>query len=263
MVDSNAPTPGFVDAARTSLTAGAGDEAPQRFDPDTLEALPPPAQRYLANALPDGVALSSLVELEMDGTIKLGGRWLRFTAHQILRGGVGFVWAPTVGGRLIRFVGADVLGPDDARMEFRLHGRIPVVRASGDDVRRSAQGRLAAETVAWLPQALTPQAGARWVGVDDQWATVTLDAAGTPLDVHVCVDDDGRIRRLWLQRWKDSAKPPCFAPFGGAVESVHTTADGVRIAATGTVGWDVGTADHADGEFFRYRITNATFGSGR
>lgn len=253
--------PPFVEAARESLTAGIGDETPPRFDANTLGGLPSPAQRYLENALPDGTALSSLVELEMDGTIKLAGRWLQFTAHQVLRGGVGFVWAPVVGGRLIRFVGGDVLGPDEARMEFRLHGRIPVVRAAGAEVRRSAQGRLAAETVAWLPQALTPQAGARWVGVDDRQAIVTIDAAGTDVDVHVSVDDDGRIRRILLQRWKDSAEPPSSAPFGGAVDSVHTAADGVRIAGTGTVGWDCGTPDQADGEFFRYRITRARFGA--
>ena len=102
----------------------------------------------------------------MRGEIRLAGRWLPFTAEQLLRASTGFVWAPIVGGRLIRFAGADALGPDGARIEFRLHGRIPIVRGSGADIARSANGRLAAETVAWLPAALTPQAGARWIAVD-------------------------------------------------------------------------------------------------
>ena len=247
---------GFADATWAALaTAPAG--AAQRFDPASLDGLPAPARRYLDWALPRGAPLSSRVELGMEGEIKLGGRWLRFTARQILRAGFGFVWAPVVGGRVLRFVGADALGPDGAQIEFRFHGRIPVVKGTNEDVRRSAQGRLAAETVAWLPQALTPQSGARWVGVDDQRSVVTINAAGDDIDVEVAVDDDGRLRSLGLQRWNDSAKPPGYAPFGGTVDSVHVVSDGVRIAGSGTVGWGWHTPRQSDGVFFRYRITAA------
>jgi hypothetical protein len=252
--------PDFAEAAWTALATAPADVAP-RFDPATLHALPPPARRFLAAALPDGVVLSETIELEMDGAIKLGGRWLGFHARQILRPGAGFVWAPVVGGRILRFVGADVLHADEARMEFRLHGRIPVVRSAGPDIRRSAQGRLAAETVAWSPQALTPQAGARWVGIDDERAIVTIAAAGADVGVEVAVSDDGQLRTLGLQRWQDSAKPPTLAPFGGSVDSTFTADNGVRIAGRGTVGWDWHTPQQRDGVFFRYQITGARFPS--
>ena len=144
-------------------------------------------------------------------------------------------------------------------MEFRLHGRLPVVRASGPDVVRSARGRLAAETVAWLPQALTPQAGARWTGLDDQRSVVTVDAAGQPVEVEVEVDGAGRLRSLGLERWKDSARPPGLVPFGGSVERAFTTVDGIVVAGGGTVGWDWRTPQQGEGEFFRYRITSARF----
>ncbi len=252
--------PSFATEAWASLAAH-GDDAVPVFDPSTLHGLPPPARRFLARALPDGVALSSTVELEMEGEIKLGGRWLRFTADQILRAGVGFVWAPVVGGPILRFIGADVLTPRDARMEFRFHGRIPLVRVTGPDVRRSAQGRLAAETVVWLPQALTPQRGARWRAVDDERAVLTVNAAGEDVDVEIAVDENGQLRSLGLQRWNGSAKPPAYGPFGGSVDSTHTAPNGVRIAGAGTVGWEWRTARQRDGEFFRYRITAATFGA--
>ncbi len=213
----------------------------------------------LLRAIPAGAPLASAIELTMSGEIKLGRGWLPFTADQILRAGVGFVWRPIVGGRLIRFTGADVLGPDGAEVDFRLHGRLPVVRASGPDVDRSARGRLAAETVAWLPQALTPQAGARWAALDHHRAIVTIDAAGEPTGVEVTIDDEGQLRALALERWKDSAEPPAFAPFGGAVDGLFSTDDGVAIASRGTVGWGWGTAGQADGEFFRYTIGAAHF----
>jgi hypothetical protein len=232
---------------------------PAAFDPATLAGLPPPAQRLLGRALPSGVALSTTVELSMEGEIQLGGRWFPFTAEQILRAGEGFVWSPVVGGKLVRFVGADLLTADDARMEFRLHGLIPVVRAAGPDVRRSAQGRLVGETVAWLPQALTPQLGARWTPIDDERAIVTLDATGADIDVEVDVDGDGRIRRAGLDRWNSSVDPPRLAPFGASVDSTFTASNGVGVAGSGTAGWGFGTDDEADGTFFRYRITSAAF----
>ena len=250
--------PAFA-ASTWAALADAPSAAPARFDPATLDALPAPAQRFLEQALPAGVALSTAVVLGMEGEIKLGDRWLGFTAEQILRAATGLVWAPTVGGRVLRFTGADAFGPACARVEFRLLGCIPVVRAAGPDVLRSAQGRLAAETVAWLPQALAPQSGARWRGIDDDRAGVTVDAAGKEVDVEVAVDDDGRIRSLELQRWRDSAEPPAYAPFGGTVDSTWTTGSGVNIAGSGTVGWDLHTPRQADGVFFRYRITAADF----
>ena len=256
--DRRTPLPGLAARGWEALSGGPATE-PATFDPATLADLPPPAQRLLRRAVPSGVTLSSTVQLVMDGEIKLGGRWLEFTAEQILKAGEGSVWSPVVGGRLIRFVGTDLLTADDARMEFRLHGLIPVVREDGPDVRRSAQGRLAGESAAWLPQALTPQLGARWMPVDEERAIVTLVAAGADVDVEVLVDGDGRIRRLGLNRWNGSSSPPRFEPFGASIDSTFTAENGVRLAGTGTVGWDFGTDREADGVFFRYRITAATF----
>lgn len=260
-VQSNTPSapPRFAAATWSALESMADAWLP--FDPASLDGLPAPAQRYLSTAIPAGTPLSTLARIQMDGDIKLGGRWLRFTATQILRAGVGFVWAPVVGGRLVRFVGADELGPDGARIEFRFQGRVPVVRGTGADVRRSAQGRLAAETAVWLPQALTPQAGARWTAIDEERAVVTVDAAGADVDVEVCIDQDGRMRWLGLQRWKDSATPAAYASFGGTVDSFRTADNGVRVAGSGTVGWEWHTPEQADGMFFRYRVTDISFGA--
>lgn len=229
-------------------------EFPELFDQRTLDGLPEPAARWLHHALPDGTPVFRAVKVSMSGSIKLGSRWMPFTADQILRAGVGFVWRPVVGNRLLRFIGADVFGPDEARMEFRLQGLITVAKASGPDVARSAAGRLAAETVAWLPQATTPQAGARWREVDDERAVVTLDIAGEPIDVEITVDSDGCLRAIHLERWSNEVDPPRFEPFGADVSEDFCTDVGVRLAGSGRVGWAHGTPEWPSREFFRFTI---------
>lgn len=231
--------------------------SPDEFDITTLKQLPEPAQRLLGAALPDGAPLHNGVELEMRGRIKLGP-WLPFTAHQLLVAGAGFVWLPVVGPRLFRVVGADVLGPKGGRMGFRLYGRIPVAVGSGPDVSRSAAGRLAAETVAWLPQALTPQAGASWQPIDDDRAAVTLEGPDGPTKIEVTVDESGNLVELQLQRWNDRTRPPGHTPFGGAVTGFFATV-GVRIAGNGSVGWRHGSSDGGGSAFFEYTITGARF----
>lgn len=242
---------------RTWATLAEVPETADPFDPDTTAGLPDPARRFLLRALPPGTPLAGTVVLDMEGHIRLAGRWLAFRAEQIIRAGVGFVWRPTVGGRIIRFEGADLLGPDAARMDFRFQGLIPVVRATGPDVARSAAGRLAAETVVWIPQALSPQAGARWHAVDDERAVVTLDGPDAPVEVEITVGDDGRLQALALRRWNSSATPPGPETFGGRIDDEHVTSAGVHIAGSGTVGWGWATPSWPGGEFFRFRITAA------
>ncbi len=125
-------------------------------------------------------------------------------------------------------------------MDIRLAGLVPVVRASGDDYARSAAGRLAGETVLWVPQALTPAVGARWHPVDDHRATVVLDGPSGAIPVEVTVAEDGRLESVAFQRWQDSVDPPAPTSFGGPVHDELVTRDGVRIARSGSGGWHWG-----------------------
>lgn len=233
------------------------------FDPADVDGLPAPARRLLSRALPPGGPLVSTVVLDMVGEIRLR-RWMPFRARQVLAAGSGFVWAPHVGRPPLVVTGADSRVDGRGRLDFRLWGRIPVVHAEGPDTDRSTAGRLAAETVVWLPQALTPAMGAAWTALDDTHATVSV-AVGTPrpVDVTVTVDRDGRLRELTLQRWGDpDGRPPADHPFGGEMEAEQTFHD-VTIVSAGRVGWWWGTPRQDDGVFFRFRITDATFVSTR
>jgi len=242
-------------ASMWEILATPDERDDELFDLATLTDLPDPASRWLRRVLPVETPLVATIELAMTGSIKLGPRWFPFRATQVLRAGVGFVWLPVVGGRILRFVGADILGPGDARMEFRLHDRIPLVRATGPEVARSAVGRLAAETVAWLPQAAAPQAGAIWAPVDERRAVVSLPVGDESVDVTVTVDADGRLGALHLERWRNDADPPRFEPFGGDVSAEVRSDHGVAVAGRGTVGWGHGTPAAAGGAFFRYEVS--------
>ncbi len=234
--------------------------------PDAPEALPDAARRFLERSVPVPGSAPGAVVLEMVGEIRIG-KWRPFRAEQILRPGVGLVWAPTVGSMPTGFVGADILTPDLARMEFRLGGLVPVARAQGEDVRRSALGRLAAETVSWAPWALWPTTGPpgapEWsVAIDPSSAAadevdVLVPTPGEPVSVTLQVDGEGRPGEVRLRRWRDSVDPPAYASFGATCESDLVLDDGTRIVGSGTVGWDWGTPEQPEGEFFRYRLTSA------
>ena len=142
-------------------------------------------------------------------------------------------------------------------MHFRLHGLIPVVHSSGPDIARSGAGRLAAETVAWLPQALVPQSGAQWTPIDQHRAIVTLAHPGGTSNVEVTVDDQGRLRSAGLDRWNGSTKPPRLEPFGGEFDDEFVTPDGVRLADRCRVGWGWNTDGWATGQFFTARLDSA------
>jgi hypothetical protein len=70
----------------------------------------------------------------------------------VLTPGSGFEWTARAGGVLSGF---DRYADGRVEMRWKLFGLLPVMRAAGPDVTRSAAGRAAAETI-WLPTTLLP-----------------------------------------------------------------------------------------------------------
>lgn len=231
----------------------AGPRSSRPVDPGDL---PEPARRFLHNAVPSGeVGVTSIV-LDMEGEIKLKG-WMPFRARQILHPDLGFVWNATVGRPPLQFKGGDCYWRRRGSLEFRLWGLIPVVRAAGSDIDRSAAGRLAAETAVWAPQALQPGAGVTWTAIDEHRATVTRTVGNEPITVTLAIDPGGQIDEVVMQRWGDPDSSEFgLHPFGASITDTGRFA-GVTIATAGTVGWHFGTDRQSDGEFFRFRITDA------
>ena len=229
--------------ARTGSTVAFGDEVTDR--------LPPAARRYLAAAVAPGTPLAPAARLEMHGRIKIG-RWLPFRAHQLLAPRHGTVWMATVGG-VIR--GSDRFVGGTGGMTWKLLGLLPLVRAEGPDVSRSAAERAAGESI-WVPTAVAADATAAWSAATNDELDVTVSVEDHTVTLHHSIDAEGRLRSSCFSRWGDPDRTGTWSehPFGVEVTG-HRTFDGVTIPNAGRAGWHLGTERWDDGAFFEFDIT--------
>ena len=170
---------------------------PGGFAVGDLAGLPEPVQRYLRTAIVPGTALAQTARLRMRGHIKVG-RWLPFHAEQTLSPHRGFTWRARVAGVI---AGSDRYVDGVGAMRWSLLG-LPLLRAAGADVTRSAAGRLAGETI-WLPTALLPRTGTRWTAQGPDQITVTHHLRATSTEVTYRLDAAGHITALVFDRWGD------------------------------------------------------------
>jgi uncharacterized protein DUF6544 len=137
------------------------------LEPARLAALPEAARRYLSHAIAPGMPLASTVRLRIHGEIKLG-RWFPFSGEQVIRWGRGMIWRATARMWRVPVRGFDRLVDGQGEMRWMLLGIIPIVKAAGPDITRSAAGRVAGESV-WLPSALAGNA-VSWTARDSSHA---------------------------------------------------------------------------------------------
>nr|KEP22842.1 hypothetical protein DA06_15470 [Georgenia sp. SUBG003] len=120
-------------------------------------------------------------------------------------------------------LGVDRLHGETAEMTHRLLGVVPVVRASGADLVRSAAARAASE-ICWSPAtALDPSV--RWREISGTEVVALVPVGG---EVHECTlrtASDGAMREGTTRRW---------AQLGGGPWQWHTF--GARTLAEGTFG---------------------------
>jgi hypothetical protein len=212
------------------------------------------AERWLARACPEGSAPASAV-LTMTGQIKLK-QWLPFTATQWIDVKRGFVWAARVVRWPLVISGSDRYVASAGAMSWRLWGIVPVMRASGPDVTRSAAWRFFAESLAWLP-------GPR---PDVQWSAAGPDAivaeAGSGPDaprVTLRLADDGRVLSLSGPRWGNPlGRPYGYYDFGVDVLE-EMTVNGRTVPSRVRASWGWGQPWQAEGEFFRADISEIRF----
>jgi hypothetical protein len=178
------------------------------------------------------------VRLVMQGEIRLGGRWHPFAGEQVISGKQGMIWSATVS--LFGFLpiqGSDRIIGGAGRMSWWLFGLLPVARAKGPDVTRSALARWEGEALAWLPEAASSTSGIR-----------------------VETDSQGRVRSFSFDRWGNPDGGAWrLLPFGVMVEEERIFA-GRTIPSRIRAGWYFDRDRfERDGEFFRAAITSAVW----
>ncbi|MGB5811177.1 MAG: DUF6544 family protein [Polyangiales bacterium] len=227
-------------------------------EPTSFTGLPTAAQRYLRSAMPSGCFDASAVRLRMHGEIKLK-RWLPFTAEEVIRWGRGFIWEATVraaGPLAIR--GYDRLIDGEGAMCWNVLKKIPILRAAGPDVTRSAAGRFAAELI-WLPCALT-QSAVRWSGKGPDEAVARVRIAREEVELHLHLDENGGVERVQLSRWGNPDDMGHRHVSFGAVVEERRAFSGITIPTRMRIGWYAGTERfESEGEFFRVTIDDATW----
>jgi hypothetical protein len=228
------------------------------FSPEMVADLPEPARRYLVRAIAPGTPLATAVELEMRGQLLLepGGDPLDMIAHQILAPPDGFIWRADARRGLLRIIGFDRYVGGEGEMRWRAYGLVPVLRETGDDVTRSAAGRLAMEAVL-MPAALVPGRGARWEPVDDHTARFHITIGNETMVTALTVDADGRPLRASAMRWRgDLPGGAGYARFDVEMDGELTTG-GYTIPRRVQAGWAL---DADDGfRFFDATLQQAEF----
>lgn len=225
-----------------------------RFDPESVADLPPPARRYLRHAIAPRRPLARSVALELTGSFRGEGQtdWSPIAARQVLSPGRGFVWEARLSlAPGVWLSGADWYADGRGGQRFALLGLLPVVRASGPAVSRSAAGRLLGESV-FLPAALLPGSGAEWDAVDDRRARVALSVDDLTTTLTLVVAESGALRRVEFDRpWAEGGT----RPFRVAVDREQTVA-GFTVPATIRAGWGR-AGDYR--EFYRVDVSHVVF----
>ena len=226
------------------------------FDPEIVKDLPDPARRFLLRAIAPGTLLADAVELEMHGTLRLAPDRdpAPFVAEQFLAPPERFVWRARTTGGLLRIRGFDRYEEGEGEMRWRLFGLIPVVRADGPDVTRSAAGRLAMEAIL-VPSTLLPGRGATWEPVDGARARYRMTVGDETVETTLDVDGEGRPVRAEALRWSERAGPgyePFVVELAGALSG-----GGYTIPSRIEAGWSLGEADEF--RFFRSTLDQARF----
>ena len=227
------------------------------FDTADVEQCDEPVRRYFQAAIAPRTPLARAARLRMRGSIKLANHWVPFRADELLAPLHGYHWPATVAGGLLR--GSDDYVDGQATMRWKLLGLVPLIRASGPDMARSAIGRATAEGI-WLPTALLPRYGVTWHAEDDEHLVAQLRVAGEHVTLHVSVDADGQVVSGHVDRWSDPDGSGAFGwcPFGVEATATRTFPCGITLPAEGTGGWFHGTERWPAGEFMRYSIDELT-----
>lgn len=227
------------------------------FEPAQVAHLPDAVQRYLTHAIAPGTPLASAVRLRMHGQISIG-RFRKFKAEQVIVRDRGMIWRAR-----LRMHGLSVRGYDrfldgEGAMRWKMMRVIPLVRAAGSDVTRSAAGRFAAESI-WLPSLLCSDS-VWWQNGESGVAHARFALAGHAAELALRLDQ-GRLRSVAMTRWGNPDGGAFRDTSFGAFVDQEASFGGYTIPARLRAGWyvDDPARFEAEGKFIEMSIDDAVY----
>jgi hypothetical protein len=240
------------------------------FSQDVTAELPSPVQRYFLHAIALATPLANSVQLDMQGSFKLGDKWVPMQASEMLSQ-KGFVWKAAIGKGLSKFTGADyyvnlatgeyprgkVYANSMGGVQFSLWGMLPVASDRSSDAMRSATGRLAGELI-WLPSVLLTLPDITWKAIDDNTIEANFQIDREPITLTLVIDSSGKPLKISFPRWGNQTEDGhhTYIPFGGEILAEREF-NGFRIPSELHMGWWFGSEQYS--EFFRCTIERAKF----
>jgi hypothetical protein len=253
---------GFFESTTMAHATGLEDlwnsapPAARIFDPGEQVARPAVVQAYFAHAIAAGTPLASAVRLRMHGTIKLK-RWRKFRAEQVIVRERGMIWCARVRMRGVTIRGEDRFLNGVGSMNWKLFGLLPLLRAAGPDITRSAAGRVAAESI-WLPSSLCDD-NVGW-HADDGVARARLAVDGHAAEIALALNH-GCVQSVSLARWGNPGGGAFREQSFGAYVDQEATFDGYTIPVRLRAGWHFDDPQRFDreGKFFEVSIDKAVY----
>ena len=230
----------------------------ERFSLALIADLPEPVRRYFTFSITEGTPIRRVVQIEMAGDLSLGSKddpkYRPMTATQTLAAPFGFVWKLSSNG----ITGSDGVLIDRSWTRFWLFGLLPIVRAKGEDHRRSAFGRLVGESAFWSPASLLPGQYVTWDAVNSQQVRASMSFGGLEQTVEIEINDEGRPRQVFFQRWSNANADNeyRYQSFGGDV-SGYKSFEGYQLPTKVSAGNHFGTPDYFP--FFTAEVTKVQF----
>ncbi len=224
------------------LEAARQAPAPARYDPQELEGLPLPVQRYFRRVLTPGQPMVAAVTLAHRGSFNMGetaDQWKPFRSTQrVMTQRPGFVWD----GRITMLPGLNVhvhdayvagtgiLRPAILGLFTLMELRDTTEVAEGELMRFFAEA-------AWYPTALLPSQGVRWQPVDGRSARATFGDGPLSITLSFGFADDDTM--AWVRaeaRGRTVAGRNVPTPWGGRWQDAQLQ-DGMRVPMSGEVAW--------------------------
>ncbi len=220
--------------------------------PALLRSYPDPVARFFRYHLPDGMPGHTFAQVPLKGILKLVN-WAHFRSTLWTNPFHGFVWQATVKMGILPVKGFDYFYGSRGAMQWTAFNLINVMKASGDDVTRSAEGRARMEALFAPHLLIHPRI--KWEALSENEITATWKIHTEDQPVHLIIEKNGALKEAFIKRW---GNPGGIKEFGYHTFGVSIDQDikykGTVIPAKGNAGWWFGTDQYTDGEFFRFEV---------